>query len=795
MNETVRVLYAEDDRADADLTKTYFRSNAPDFALDVVETGEKCLARLKQGTYDVLLLDNRLPDMDGTDVLNALAAQKVSLPVVMVTAAGDEALVVRVLRLGACDYVPKQGNYIETLPAVLKRAVTDYRSLQEQPYAAGRQQRRILYVEQHPADIDLTLAHFAEGAAHFTLDVVRSAAHALTRLQEHRFDLVLADLRMPDMSALDLLREAKHRELLVPFIIITGRGDEAAAVAALKLGAYDYIVKRDNYLTQLPYAIENAISRFELLHINRHLQTELSERERLQRSTIESLELLGSLQTHAPIGIGFLDRDYRFQRVNDEFAAITGLPSHGPFARTVAEILPGTWPQLEPLCRQVLAGDAVLKAEISGETLARPGEQRQWLASLYPVRSVSQEVRGIGVFVADISERKRAEAALRDQAAALAEAARQKDEFLAMLSHELRNPLAPIRTALELVRRSGGVQDGLALKALDVMSRQITHMARLLDDLLEVSRITSGRIQLNVQQLDVRQVVGEAIDSARMAIDARRHQLNTSLSPEPLLVRGDFTRLVQVLVNLLNNAAKYTDEGGTIRITATAENADAVVRVTDTGVGISPRLLPKIFDLFTQDDRTLDRALGGLGLGLTVVRRITELHGGRVEAHSEGRGRGSEFIVKLPLHVPATTSKAPHTPTSRRPSYRPLRCLVVEDNIDAANMLKVALGLEGHEVRLAFDGPDAIQAAALFQPEAIVLDLGLPRMNGYDAARAIRQLPGLANVLIIAATGYGQEADRQKSRDAGIDEHLVKPIELEALLRALSEGRTARMDG
>jgi PAS domain S-box-containing protein len=788
MSAELHVLYGEDDAVAADLTKGHFAGAAPDVVLDVVDSGEQCLARLAQGTYDALLLDHHLPGMDGVAVLRELAAREVLLPVVMVTGVGDEALVVQVLGLGACDYVPKHGNYLDNLPAVLKRAVTEHRGVQPRRHTPGRQRRRILYVEHNSADIDLTSRHLAEVAPHFSLEVVRSSADALARLQNDHFDLVLTDLRVPDMSALDLLRETRNRDLPVPFIVITGRGDEAAALAALKLGAYDYIVKRDDYLTRLPHAIDNAIGRGQLEQLNQHLQAELVERQRSQHATAESLALLDTLQRHAPIGIAFMDRDCRYQRVNDELAAINGLPAEAHLGRTVAEIIPAIWPRLEPIYRRVLGGDTVLKEEISGETRSKPGEQRHFSSSFYPVRRLTQEVIGIGVFVAETTERKRAEAVLREHAVELAEAAREKDEFLAMLGHELRNPLAPIRTALTLLRRAGS-QDPVVVRVHDVMDRQITHMVRLLDDLLDVARITNGRINLAVQDVDMRQIVREAADSVRGLIDARRHNLETVLPPDPICVRGDVTRLVQVVVNLLNNAAKYTDEGGTIRVDVTAEPAHAVLRVTDTGSGISARLLPKIFDLFTQDDRTLDRAQGGLGLGLTLVRRITELHGGSVQAHSEGRGRGSKFIVRLPLHIPDPLAIAPRT-NAARPSPRHVRCLVVEDNVDAAQLLQFALESEGHQVQVAFDGLDAVEVAAAFKPDAVVLDIGLPRMNGYDAARAIRLLPGLADIVIIAATGYGQDADRQKSREAGCDHHLVKPIELRSLLLAIAAGRT-----
>jgi PAS domain S-box-containing protein len=787
MSAELRVLYAEDNRYDRELTSDHFAQAAPGIALELVGTGAQCLARLAQNAYDVLLLDHYLPDMDGVAVLRELATRQLELPVVVVTGVGDEELVVQLLGLGACDYMPKQGNYLEYLPAVLERAAAEHRRMLRQRRAFARQRRRILYAEHNPADIDLTSRHFAEAAPHLALTAARSSGEALALVQHEPFDLLLIDLRMPDMNALDLLRETRFRDLRVPVVVITGRGDELAAVAALKLGAYDYIVKRDNYLTQLPYAIDNAIVRFELARLNQELQAELEARRRSQHATAESLALLDALQQHAPIGIAFMDRDCRYQRINDEMAAINGVPAEAHLGRPIAEVLPALWPQLEPIYRRVLAGDSVLKVEINSETPANPGEQRHFLGSFYPIRRLTQEVVGIGVFVAETTERVRAEAALRQHAGELAEAAREKDEFLAMLGHELRNPLAPIRTALALLQRSGS-DDPVVLRAHDVMERQITHMVRLLDDLLDVARITNGRINLALQELDLRQIVSEAAESVRGLIEARHHRLDISLPPQPVPIRGDLTRLVQVVVNLLNNAAKYTDEGGIIRVGVTIEPAHGVLKVTDTGTGISARLLPKIFDLFTQDDRTLDRAQGGLGLGLTLVRRITELHGGSVQAHSEGRGRGSEFTIRLPLHAAAPVAAA-QPGAGAQPAAHALRCLVVEDNVDAAQLLQFALESEGHDVRITFDGRDAIAAAAVFKPDAVVLDIGLPRMNGYDVARAIRRIPGLADVVIVAVTGYGQDSDREKSRDAGCDYHLVKPIELKSLLLALAAGR------
>lgn len=783
---TIRVLYAEDDPSDADLTRTYFEASAPEFEIEVVYTGEECLARLGDGAPDVLLLDNHLPDMDGTDVLRRLAALECRVPVVVTTSVGDETVAVQVLRLGAVDYVPKDGEYLSRLPAILKRVVTEWRTRRPGYEGEGRS-RSVLYVEHDPADVDLTTVHLAEVAPHLRVEAVSTSAAALERLAEGGIDLVLADLRLSEMNALDLLTEATRRGLDVPFIVVTGGGDENSAVEALKLGAYDYIVKRGDYLTHLPYAIDHCIDRHQLARANRELQRELSERHRLQQTTTQTLDLLEALQRHAPVGIGFMDCDCRFQRVNHELASINGLPMTDLVGRTVADVLPGLADQLRPLCRMARDGEPVSKVEIAGTTPASPGEERHFNVSLYPVRGAEQEVVGVGLVVAEITERKRAEAALREHASMMADLARQKDEFLAMLSHELRNPLAPIRTALELLHRSNAT-DAVSSNAREVIGRQITHMIRLLDDLLDVARITRGRVSLAKETVDIRRIVADAVDTAAPLLAARRQQLESSVPAAPLLVQADVTRLVQVLVNLLNNASKFSDEGSTIRLSAASQGDSAVLRVEDRGAGIPARLLPKIFDLFTQDERSLDRSQGGLGIGLTLVKRITELHGGAVEAHSEGRGRGSTFTVKLPLHVPPRDRRLQPQAAPTRPST-PQRCLIVEDNVDAARMLEVALTLEGHEVLVAFDGVSAVDMAAAFRPDVIVLDIGLPGMNGYDAANAIRQLPGQADVVIVGLTGYGQAADYEHSRRAGFDAHLVKPIEIDTLLNALAAGR------
>ena len=382
----------------------------------------------------------------------------------------------------------------------------------------------------------------------------------------------------------------------------------------------------------------------------------------------------------------------------------------------------------------------------------------------------------------DIHDRKCAEEALH-------EADRRKDEFLATLAHELRNPLAPIRNAVQLLKASAPADERLVW-AHDVIERQIQQMTRLVDDLLDVSRITRGNIELRRQRVEIRDVVDSALELSRPLIDSAGHTLAIDLPAAPLPVYADPTRLAQVLANLLNNAAKYTEPGGHIWLSAAREHGQVILRVRDSGIGIPPEMLPHIFDVFAQAHAPL--ASGGLGIGLTLVRRLVEMHGGTVLAHSEGAGKGSEMVVRLPAmdaeDVDDAGRLAHHGPAEDAPQQR-RRILVVDDNLDSAETLAMLLEMRGNEVRVAYSGGQAMEEARAFVPGVVLLDIGLPDMSGYDVARALRQEPALAQALLIAQTGWGQEEDRRCSREAGFDYHLVKPIDLDTLLRLLSEDR------
>jgi CheY-like chemotaxis protein len=350
-----------------------------------------------------------------------------------------------------------------------------------------------------------------------------------------------------------------------------------------------------------------------------------------------------------------------------------------------------------------------------------------------------------------------------------------------MLSHELRNPLASMVNALELMR---GRPAGDHAELNRVVERQVAHLARIVDDLLDVSRITRGKIALKKQILDLNAIVAQALEASRPLLETRRHAVELQLAEEPLPIDADPTRLAQVLLNLISNAAKYTPEGGRIRVDARRQDDLAVVRVCDNGIGIGAALLPKVFDLFVQGDRALDRTEGGLGIGLTLVQRLVEMHGGSVSAFSAGAGDGSEFVVRLPLApgralAPPPAREAKPAPRARR------RILVVDDNRDFANTLAALLETFGHEVKTVYDGTTAVAAAAEYRPDAVLLDIGLPGMNGYDVAREVRRVPGLADLTLVAFTGYGQEEDRRRVREAGFDFHLVKPVEAAELARLI----------
>lgn len=426
-----------------------------------------------------------------------------------------------------------------------------------------------------------------------------------------------------------------------------------------------------------------------------------------------------------------------------------------------------------------------------------PQGETRWLAArgqaIFEGQGAARHAATMVGVVQDITKHKQLEADLRVRAELLSQADRRKDEFIALLAHELRNPLAPLRNGLQVMRLSGEDQAAVA-QARNMMERQLGHMVRLIDDLLDISRISQNKMELRRSRVALSDVISSGVETARPLIEAANHRLILALPPEPIYLDADLTRLAQVFSNLLTNSAKYTDAGGRISLLAERRGAHVQVAVSDTGIGIPAEALPRIFDMFSQVDRSIERSTGGLGIGLALVKALVEMHGGSVSAASAGLGKGSTFTVKLPL-LSDDTAEVAVLPAEHQAAGTGRRILVVDDNRDAAVSLSLALRLMGNDVRSVHDGLEAIEAAERFQPQVILMDVGMPRLNGLEATRRIREAPWGRDILIVALTGWGQDADRVQSQEAGCDGHLVKPVsltELETYLEELVEGRAKK---
>ena len=425
------------------------------------------------------------------------------------------------------------------------------------------------------------------------------------------------------------------------------------------------------------------------------------------------------------------------------------------------------------------------------ERLRRDGRLVPVSLSISPIKDDEGRVVGASKVARDITERKRAEAErrrleddLRKLAADLSEADHRKNEFLATLSHELRNPLAPLSHTLEILKRGGGDEATLR-RSFEIMERQLGHLVRLVDDLLDLNRITHNRIELRKERVELRSVIDQALHTIRPLVESARHEMTVVWSPEPLFLDADPVRLSQVFGNLLHNACKYTSPGGRIRVTSKRQGSEAVVTIEDDGMGIPPDQLDSIFEMFTQVERSLDRSQGGLGIGLTLVKRLVELHGGSVAAKSAGEGLGTELVVRLPLAAAVQDRSPATTPMAEPDRSRSRRVLIVDDNEDAASSLAALLQITGHEAYTVHDGSAALEAARAHPPDVMLLDIGLPTIDGYELCRRVREEPWGKAMKLIALTGWGQEDDRRRSLEAGFDSHLVKPVDYAELLALL----------
>ncbi|MGH8221089.1 MAG: ATP-binding protein [Steroidobacteraceae bacterium] len=497
----------------------------------------------------------------------------------------------------------------------------------------------------------------------------------------------------------------------------------------------------------------------------RQSEAALRERERHLRSLAEN----------TPDILSRFDRNLRHVFINRAGADALGL-SHAQFlGRTSRELgLPAAvCDRLEETLREVFETGQQRSLELVQQSAHAP---RYYTHLLVPEIGETGEIETVLSVAHDLTE-------IRQVADALDAANRRKDEFLAMLAHELRNPLSPISNAGEILSRILA-EDARAQVVVGMIKRQAAHLTRLVDDLLDVARLTQGRIQLRRRPIELASIITQAVETIEPQLREKRHELSvtTSISHKLAYVSGDSARLVQCVVNLLTNAVKYTDPGGEIWVRTRADDSRVLIEVTDSGAGISPELMPRIFDLFVQSDRTLDRSQGGLGIGLAVVRRLIEMHGGEVSARSPGVGHGSTFEIQLP-RVARPQAPSPEGTEIKAPRRR---VLIVDDNADAANSLAFLLNMQGHEAEAVYGGKDALERIASFRPDVGLLDIGLPEMDGYELVRRLREMTQLNGIRLIAVSGYGQAEDLQRTRAAGFDDHLVKPVDLPSLERALA---------
>ncbi len=531
------------------------------------------------------------------------------------------------------------------------------------------------------------------------------------------------------------------------------------------------------------FPMELAISEFPL-GAHRYftgIVRDITERKVAESELRQAEERMRSVVDHVVDGIITIDERGNIQSFNPAAEKLFGFSKDEVLTQNVKMLMP------EPYHAQhdgyISSYTQTGIARIIGSGREVVGQRKD--KSTFPMELAVSEFR-IGAhrfftgIVRDITQRKELELELRERVNELAEADRQKNEFLAMLGHELRNPLAPIRNAVHLMKMPGAAADTV-IQARDMMERQLQQLVRLVDDLLDVSRIVRAKIDLRKEPVELTQALTRAVETAQPVIDARGHQLKTSIPLGAIYVEGDLIRLAQVVANLLTNAAKYTPEAGVLHLDVEKDRNHVCISVRDSGVGIDPELLPRIFDLFVQGDHTLARSQGGLGIGLTLVKRLVDMHGGTIEALSLGKGTGSQFTVRLPLlHGDPASFKSLSTGIVVNNQTK-RRVLVVDDNVDAAESIAMILRITGHEVLCIYDGPSVLKTVQNYRPEVVIIDIGLPGMSGYEVARQLRSIPECSHLALVAVTGYGQENDRATAHSAGFDSHMTKPVDPDAL--------------
>ena len=645
----------------------------------------------------------------------------------------------------------------------------------------------VLLVDDQPANL-LALEAALDSLG---VNLVRavSGTQALAALEKQDFAAVLLDVRMPGMDGFEVARQirARPRSRFTPILFVTAGDDpDEAMLSAYALGAVDFLAKplRSEVLkAKVGVFVELYRSKEELRLLERRdFEMRLEAKEARYRALFESIDegfcVIKLLR--GPDGEVY---DFRYEEANEAFAVHTGLKD--PVGKTMRELVPG----YEGTRFRVY--DRVARSGEATRFVQEDKMMKRWF-DIYASRLGGQGSDLVAVLFSDITQRLLAEQDMRRLNEELAQANRRKTEFLATLAHELRNPLAPLSNGLHLMRLAS-TKPELLEKTRQMMERQIQHMVHLVDDLLDVARISTGKVELRRRRTDLKDVVATAVETSASLVEAGGPKLTVELPEEPLPMDADPTRIAQVVSNLLNNAAKYTPQGGRIALKVRAEGGDAVLSVSDTGVGIAPDALGKVFEMFAQVPGA-GKPQGGLGIGLSLVQSLVALHGGSVSASSRGPGEGSTFTVRLPLLSPDSegNSRMSQPANSSKPDQ--LQVLVVDDNTDAAESLGVLLDIEGHAAHIAHTGAEALQVAQTRELDVVFLDIGLPDMTGYDVAKRLRLLPNMRKTLLVALTGWGTQDDRQRTREAGFDRHLTKPAELPAVEELLREAAQSKRE-
>jgi PAS domain S-box-containing protein len=741
--ESRRILVVEDEPGAATLQRR--RLERAGFRVALARDVEAAMDLLGRVAVDLVVIDYRLGTTTGLDLNRRMKAAGFDVPVIIVSGAIDDATVIEAMRAGVKDVVVKNLDYLDYLPEAVQAVLRQSATVPERVGPEGPQ--TVLVVEDDEAVATLERRQLERAGYH--VEVTPDVESAVAAVRQGQVNVALIDLRLGEGSGLDLYERLKTEGWHVPAILVTGHADQAVAIRALRAGMRDVVPKSAEYLEYLPDAVDR-----------------VAAQARVERKLVESEQRLASIIGTTLDAIVMCDEQLRVVLFNRSAEAMFGVVA----AQALTMSLPAFVPALRSLAGRAAAEPLQRRMEV---------EAQHAYGGQTPIEVSVSEVLVNGrrlytVIARDITERRRSEEELR-------EADRRKDMFLGMLAHELRNPLAAIASAGEVLHRT--IADATVQKLSGVIRRQTRALARMVDDLLDVSRVTLGKIQLTHEPLVLQEVVGRSIEAMKDEAARARVRLEAHMSDDPIWVRGDVTRLEQVLSNLLANAVKFTPSGGAITVAAGREGAEAVLRVKDTGIGIEPALLPRIFELFVQGDTSLDRAKSGLGIGLALVRQVVMLHGGDVTASSGGAGAGAEFVVRLPAAEVDQVAEG-ETVGERRPAGV-VDVLVVDDQLDLADSMVLMVESLGHRARAVYSGADAITAARARVPDLMLLDLGMPRMTGYELARLVREDPDLRRVRLVALTGYGSADDRARTKAAGFDHHVTKPLSDTALLELL----------